>query len=246
MIEGEGPGALSVFELSYVAEAGDEVRVSLAEAWALRLESVSPVRRFRSYRGQRHLSGWWWSATTGRHVGYESWLERDRLMALDFDPAVVGVASQPFWLFWPGDGPGRRPRSHAPDFFVRKVDGTGVVIDCRPADRRGPRDLTAFESTRRACEIVGWEYLLLGAPDPIVTANLRWLSGYRHPRHRIPEIAERLRAAFADPLMLTDGAAVAGDLIAVLPVLFHLIWRRELDADLCLPLRGETVVSVMG
>jgi hypothetical protein len=27
-------------------------------------------------------------------VGYESWLERDQLMLLDFDPAVVGIASQ--------------------------------------------------------------------------------------------------------------------------------------------------------
>jgi hypothetical protein len=27
---------------------------------------------------------------------------------------------------------------------------------------------------------------LLGAPDLVVTANLRWLAGYRHPRHRLP------------------------------------------------------------
>lgn len=35
----------------------------------------------------------------GCHVGLESWLEPDVLMLLDFDPAVVAVASQPFWLF---------------------------------------------------------------------------------------------------------------------------------------------------
>lgn len=245
MVEGGARYALSVFELSYSADAVGEVRVPLAEAWSLRLESLRPVRRFRSYRGQRHLSGQWWSATTGRHVGFESWLERDQLVALDFDPAVVGIASQPFWLFWSAEEPAPRPRSHAPDYFVRKVDGTGVVIDCRPVDRRGPRDLAAFESTRRACELVGWEYRLLGAPDPIVTANLRWLSGYRHPRHRISEIAERLRAAFADPLTLMDGATAVGDRIAVLPVLFHLIWQHELNADLSLPLRGETIVTAM-
>ncbi|MFC9636550.1 hypothetical protein ACFTY8_47100 [Streptomyces mirabilis] len=27
------------------------------------------------------------------HVGFESWLERDRLVLMDFDPAVVGIAS---------------------------------------------------------------------------------------------------------------------------------------------------------
>jgi hypothetical protein len=26
-------------------------------------------------------------------------MERDHVMALDFDPTVVGIASQPFWLF---------------------------------------------------------------------------------------------------------------------------------------------------
>ncbi|MFF2405845.1 hypothetical protein [Streptomyces sp. NPDC058092] len=57
------------------------------------------------------------AATTGGHVGYESWLERDRLSLLDFDPAVVGIASQPFWLHWREDGKKRR---HAPDCFIRR------------------------------------------------------------------------------------------------------------------------------
>jgi hypothetical protein len=32
----------------------------------------------------------------GAHVGYESWLERHHLLALDFDANVVAIASQPF------------------------------------------------------------------------------------------------------------------------------------------------------
>jgi hypothetical protein len=38
--------------------------------------------------------------TADSHVGFESWMERDHVMALDFDPTVVGIASQPFWLSW--------------------------------------------------------------------------------------------------------------------------------------------------
>ena len=33
-------------------------------------------------------------------MGFESWLERDQVLHLDFDPSVVGIASQPFWLHW--------------------------------------------------------------------------------------------------------------------------------------------------
>lgn len=79
---------------------GGEHRVLLEGARAVPFELGRPVRRFTSRKGQRHLSGLWWSATAGGHVGFESWLERDHVMALDFDPAVVGIASQPFWLRW--------------------------------------------------------------------------------------------------------------------------------------------------
>src|ERR1700704_2291433 len=103
------------------------------DASAVRVEGMAPARRFNLRKGQRHLPGRWWSATDGRHVGYESWLER-HLVAMDFDPTVVGIASQPFWLSWTvGDG---WVCSHAPDYFARRVDGSAVVVGCRPVERR--------------------------------------------------------------------------------------------------------------
>ena len=92
------PVGVGGFEIGYVTDDGLEHRVSLSQAWATPFESCSPIRRFTSHKGQRHLSGLWWSATTGGHVGFESWLERDHVLHLDFDPSVVGIASQPFWL----------------------------------------------------------------------------------------------------------------------------------------------------
>ena len=155
---------------------GAEHRVPITQAaWAVALEHGSPVRQFTSRKGQRHLSGLWWSATTGGHVGFESWLERDHLLNLDFDPTVVGIASQPFWRHWI-DAAGK-PDSHAPDFFARRSDGSAVVVDCRPVERRRPRDVAKFEATARACALAGWEYRLLGEVDALVTANLRWLAG---------------------------------------------------------------------
>jgi hypothetical protein len=101
-------------------------------------------------------------------------------MLLDVDPTVVGIASPPFWLFWDDKASGRR-RSHAPDYFERPADGRGLVVDCRPTERIKPRDAVAFAETRRACELVGWEYRLVGAPEPVAVRNVRWLAGYRHP-----------------------------------------------------------------
>jgi len=42
----------------------------------------------RHCRGQRNWPGWWWFSRIGEHVGYESWVERDVLMALDADRLV--------------------------------------------------------------------------------------------------------------------------------------------------------------
>ena len=35
-------------------------------------------------------------STTKRHVTFESWCERDHLIAFDFDASIVGIAAQPF------------------------------------------------------------------------------------------------------------------------------------------------------
>jgi len=230
-------------EVGFVGRDGSQARMSLAEVAGVPFEAVAPVRAFPSFKRQRHFPGLWWSATMGRHVGYESWLERDQLMLLDFDPDVVGIASQPFWLFWTdASRDGGRARSHAPDYFVRQRDGTAVVLDVRPDERIKPRDAAAFEITAAACARVGWSYRRLGAPEPVLVANVRWLAGYRHPRHGLGEVVVALRAAFAEPAALMDGAEAVGDPIAVLPVLFHLLWRQQLAADLSRPLDAGTVV----
>ena len=233
------------FELGFVDAGGAEVRRPLVDSVEVRFELVRPVRGFPSYKRQRNFPGLWWSSTVGGHVGFESWLERDHLMLLDFDPVVVGIASQPFWLFWDDEVSGRR-RSHAPDYFARLVDGRGLVVDCRPAERIKPRDAAAFAETRRACELVGWEYRLVGGPELVTVRNVRWLAGYRHPRYRLPQVVAALGEVFAEPAPLMDGAAAVGDPIAVLPVLFHLLWRGELTCDLGTRLHEATVATVTG
>jgi hypothetical protein len=227
------PGATAVgaaVEAEFIDADGTVRREPLSRCWSVAFERVSPVRRFSSFRGQRNRPGLWWFATTGDLVGHESWLERDRLMALDADPEVVGVAAQPMWLHWT-DASGRALR-HAPDYFARRADGTGVVIDVRPDQRIGDRDATVFAATARFCAQVGWEYERVGELDPVHAANLRWLAGYRHPRYAQSPLTERLRAVFAASAPLLAGAAAVGDPVAVLPVLFGMLWRSELAADL--------------
>jgi hypothetical protein len=177
------------------------------------------------------------------HVGYESWLERDQLMVLDADADVVAVASQPFWLSW---SLGQRRVRHAPDFFVRLSDGSGVVIDVRADGRIEPGDAAKFEAADQACASVGWGYRRVGDLPPVLAANLRWLAGYRHRRCHDRVLAARLLTVFAGCSPLLEGARRVGDPIGVLPVVFHLLWRGLLLADLTVPLGPGTVVRVAG
>jgi hypothetical protein len=235
-----------VYELEFVDDRGQQCREALTACWRRRFEAATPVRAFCWAKGQRNFPGLWWSATSGQHVGYESWLERDHVMLLDFDPDVVGVAAQPFWLRWHD---GRRQRRHAPDFFARRgSDGAGVVVDVRADDRIQAKDAEAFDATAQACARVGWVYCRVGVPDPVLVVNVRWLSRYRHPRCGArKEVAGGLLEAFARPLPLAVGAAAVGDRLAVLPVLFHLMWRQLLVADLTAgPLGSGTEVGVAG
>jgi hypothetical protein len=62
--------------MEFADTGGVRCRVRLEACGGVLFEDAVPVRSFRWSRGQQHFPGWWWLATTGRHVGYESWLER--------------------------------------------------------------------------------------------------------------------------------------------------------------------------
>ncbi|WP_327072107.1 TnsA-like heteromeric transposase endonuclease subunit [Kitasatospora purpeofusca] len=230
-------------ELSYVDVVRERQRRPLLDCVTTRFEDVEPVRPFRWSRGERHFAGWYWAATTGQHVGFESWLERDQLLLLDFDPQVAGIASQPFWLYWHD---GERERRHAPDYFARHADGSAVVIDVRADERIEPKDAEAFEATRLACAQAGWGFERVGTPGAVLLANVRWLSRYRHPRCLHRPVADRLREVFAEPGPMFPGADAAGDRLATLPTLFHLLWLQDLAVKgLAVELMGpRTVVSL--
>src|SRR6185312_17387194 len=143
-----------------------------------------------SYKGQKNFTGLLWCVTNSRHVGYESWVERDWLISLDRDPGVVGIASQPFRLDFELDG---TPCSHVPDYFVKAADGSCRVIDVRPDERIDEHDQKVFSSTGRICQTVGWDYQRVWALPRIFAANLHWLAGYKHPRCFNPADARKIR-----------------------------------------------------
>lgn len=231
----------SAFEIAYADEDGTLLREPLPACWTLRFERLPAIREIRSFKGLQSVARDYWVATTGTSLRCESHLERHHAMLLDFDPKVIALVGQPFRLFWPG---ARGRRGHVPDLFARLADGGGLVVDVRPDDRIEPEDAEAFAATARACAMAGWSFRRVGAIDPVLLANVKWVAGYRHSRYYREPTAGQLVSAFAEPLAMFAGADRVGDRIAVLPVLYHLLWKRVLDVDLAsAPLGAHTLVK---
>jgi hypothetical protein len=235
------------FTVEYVGAEGVSTAQPLKGSAVARFEDAPAVRSFRFSKGMTSFAGWWWFASTGEHVGYESWLERDHLMLMDFDRAVVAVASQPFWLCWHD---GRRRRRHAPDFFARCSDGTGVVVDVRADDQIPERDAEVFAVTERACAQVGWEFRRVGVPAAVLKTNVAWLSRYRHSRcagRPGSGVDLMVMKAFDVARPLFAGADSVGDRLRVLPVVFHLMWLGRLKAHefTSAPLGASTMIAAV-
>ena len=198
-----------------------------------RFEDALPVRSFQFERAA-HFAGWWYFATTGTHVGFESWLERDHLYADGLRPGRRGGRSQPFWLRWQDeDG---RARRHAPDYFARRADGSGVVVDVRPDDRIPAEGRGGVRGDGGGLRAGG-----LGVPpggdDRPGAAGERAVA-VALPASAVPPGTGGGGAAGGvrgRAMPLLAGAALAGDPVAVLPVAYHLLWRRELACDLSVP-----------
>jgi len=220
--------------------------IALADLDPAGLAAVYPWREFRWYKGQRHYSGTYWSATDGTHVIYESRLELARLIFADFDRSVRGIRAQPFLLT--ANLPDGVVRKHVPDYLLITDQGLKIV-DVKPARRLAkPEVASTFEWTRSAVERRGWIYEVWSEPDVIELQNLRFLAGFRR--------RSLFDAALLEAVGRIDGEGMAiGKVIASVTdwpepqtraALFHLLWSQEFRVDLSRALSPGSILMREG
>jgi hypothetical protein len=216
---------------------------SFADVRASAFDGSVPWREVRSVHGQPHFSGSYASATTGGHVVYESRLELARLLLADFDPDVVGIFAQPFWL---RARVGDRVRRHVPDFLLFMRRGTVRVVNVKPAERLAdPKVAAALAWPGALVQQHGWQYEIWSGADPVLVENVRFLAGYR--RFGVVGATEIERAwdsvRDADPLAVAERTVAGGRARhEARPALMALLWSRRLSTDLTRPLSGESIL----
>jgi len=193
-----------------------------------------------------HYPGWWWSATTDDLVGYESLLERDRVMLADFDQDVVAIASQPFGIT--GDA-GDSSRRHVPDYMLRLADGGVVVVDVKPAaliDKPKVADVLVW--TGRLMAQRGWRYEVWSGADATRLTNVRFLGQGRRWDRVDPEALSGLRACAAEGQTLSEALLAAArsgfaQKVHLRAAMLALLWWQVWVVDLDTPLTGATRIE---
>ncbi|KDA44890.1 TnsA-like heteromeric transposase endonuclease subunit [Frankia sp. BMG5.23] len=213
--------------------AEGEVERPIRNVTAALVMAAVPWRTVRSVRGQSHFPGWYWSATTGGHVVYESRLELARLLVADFDTEVVGIAAQPFLLRATVGG---RARRHVPDFLLVHADGAARLVNVKPVSRL--EDPVVAEALRWPGVVArshGWAYEIWSGAEAVYLANLRFLAGYRRPGLLPGALTDAVVAAFrpGDTIGSLVGRATrespAGQVKAAA---LTLLWQGRLSTDL--------------
>lgn len=211
-----------------------------------RLDANKPARRLRmSYR---HVTGKV-ALGDGGAAAYESTLERDWLLALDFDPWVTSLHVQPFTLTY---GLGGRIRRYTPDIQVLYSDGAVVVYEVKPREtllaewtELHPR----FRAAMHYCRQRGWRFRVVTERDirtPFL-ANATFLRRYRNlPPNPVIEatllqalraLGEcRIQALLACAYWAEENRALA------IPYLWNLVATRRIGTLLLAPLTMDSYV----
>lgn len=199
---------------------------------------------FRWRQGQAHYSGWYWCATTGGHVVYESRLELARLLLADFDSDVVAIAAQPFLLTAPAGG---RLRRHVPDFLLIDSDGLVSVVNVKPSSRvHEAKVAAALDWAGNVFADRGWRHEVWSGADAVVLSNVRFLAGYRRADRVAADAVAEIDRAFTATVSIGEvERSLAGSFTVAVcrPALLHLVWRGVFRAALDEPLSSATVLE---
>lgn len=219
-----------------------------------RLAEITPVRRIgtsrRALTGSVILSG-------GGAVEFESSLERDHLLLLDFDPEVVNLREQPFTLRYLDEG---LQRKYTPDvqvdFLSRSGQSRTVVYEVKPLAVLKEEFQTLrpkFKAAISHCRSRGWKFKIVTEKHirhPLLK-NAKFLKRYKNLEDQ-PIIREQLCRSLcgmerATPSSLLTATYWHGEKrMSAIPVLWQLVAKRVIGVDLNEPLTMRSEIWMVG
>ena len=235
------PDQIGATEIRFVTEAGDETISQVRDHSISSMARAQPVRLPPSHAGQRHYPGLFWTRTTADHVVYESLLERDRILLADFDPEVVWITAQPFWITGDDRGTGRR---HCPDLLLTRADGSYLVVDVKnPRIAQKDEVKAVFTWTKVVSKRLSADYEVWTGEDSALINNIRFASQAR--RESRAALFQTVLERFPEELSIAHAeATLAAERIArPRHIVLELLWTGTFTADLTRPFGDNTLLQ---
>lgn len=199
------------------------------------------ARKVITRRGRR-FRGYFPSKKLGRMVAWESLVERDVILLLEFSPGVLSYREQPVLVQY-HDGPDIR--AYYPDFEVVFIDGQSIHVEvktaqdlAKPVIQKKYRTIAAdYARRQRGFRIISDQDLRCGE----LQKNLWTLASI----HRIGDRPSDSRGMWLghfknDPVSFAVAEAQIGR-----PALLRLVASGIAFCDLRLPLEGNTPVQLV-
>lgn len=188
---------------------------------------------------------------------FESLLEKDYFLLLDFDETVHSFEPQPVRVPVPGV-----PRGYVPDALVRYhpdpvtgLEPKRTLVDVKHTDdlaKNAHKYARKFESARQFAEEQGWEFRIVDQ-NQIRTprlANLKFLRSYRNITPSTEDIQRVLDCVDGTPLshhqVLDQLAPTDDDKLYWLPVIWSMLLTGHLITDMNTPFGSEVLLTRAG
>ncbi|NIA56725.1 heteromeric transposase endonuclease subunit TnsA [Massilia sp. TW-1] len=190
---------------------------------------------------------------SGHSAGFESSLERDWLICLDFDPDVEAILEQPFSLNYQLDG---RELRYTPDVLAQYRERDGripiVVFEVKPYDEVRldfAKYRQRFKQMIRYCRERDWRFKIVTERDirtPYLD-NAKFLRKYRRLATQElyrEQLLYSLRALgpTTPQALLAMAYLHVEKRMAALPELWRMVARREVSTELNKPLTMHSTI----
>ncbi|RII26339.1 MAG: heteromeric transposase endonuclease subunit TnsA [Geobacter sp.] len=209
-----------------------------------------PVRKIpKSYRS---VTGYFPSIKNGRSIAYESKLERDFFLMLEFDRAVVGYEEQPFHILGTFDG---KKFKYTPDCLVSYAAGQPLLIAevkfLKELEEKADEFRPKFDRAEDYARQNGMEFRVFTESDirGDFLDNCKILYGFARPPGNLVDHAERIRMTAVNAGEIEFGRLLeilSSDKMTravIMPVVWHLIFRGDLViADMYKPINNNSIL----
>lgn len=213
-----------------------------------------PVRRIP--KNYLCVTGAFASKKNGRMVSFESLLERDHLLLLEFDPTVKSFEEQPVTVLV--NKPGSSTGKYVPDVFVQYVDSEqkrpllAEVKHSSDLERKADKYTPKFEAAQRFANAQEWDFDTVTEQQirGQFLQNIKFLREYRNVQPQPEDISHVIitltnLGGFAELKTLLK--ELSPNVMAQLhwvPTIWHLVVTSQLLVALDEPLSDTTPLAL--